>query len=71
MAKVFCIDVAKCSGCYNCQFACKDEHCNNEWMPYAKQQPLIGQFWLKLDEFARGTVPKVKIHYVQIGRAHV
>ena len=24
MGKAFFIDVAKCSGCYNCQFACKD-----------------------------------------------
>jgi len=64
MAKVFYVDVAKCSGCYNCQFACKDEHCNNEWLPYAKQQPMIGQFWLKVNENVCGTKPKVKIHYV-------
>ncbi len=64
MANVFCIDVAKCSGCYNCQFACKDEHCNNEWMPYARQQPLIGQFWLKMEEHVCGSMPKVKIHYI-------
>lgn len=64
MAKVFCIDVAKCSGCYNCQFACKDEHCNNEWPPYAKKQPMTGQFWLKLEEHVQGTKPKVKMHYI-------
>ena len=64
MAKAFYVDVAKCSGCYNCQFACKDEHCNNEWMPYAKQQPMIGQFWLKVNEHVQGTIPKIKIHYV-------
>jgi len=64
MAKVFCIDVAKCSGCYNCQFACKDEHCNNEWPPYARQQPIIGQFWLKLEEHVQGTQPKIRIHYI-------
>lgn len=66
MAKVFCIDVAKCSGCYNCQFACKDEHCNNEWLPFAKQQPLIGQFWLKLEEHVEGSRPKVRIHYIPV-----
>lgn len=64
MAKVFYVDVAKCSGCYNCQFACKDEHCGNEWLPYAKEQPTIGQFWLKVNEHVQGTRPKVKIHYV-------
>ena len=50
MAKAFVIDVAKCSGCYNCQLACKDEHAENDWMPYAKAQPLTGQFWCRVTE---------------------
>ena len=62
--KVFVHDVAKCNGCYNCQIACKDEHVANDWSPIAKPQPDIGQFWLKLNEYVRGTVPKVKMHYV-------
>jgi tetrathionate reductase subunit B len=62
--KVFIHDVAKCNGCYNCQIACKDEHVANDWSPIAKPQPDTGQFWLKLNEYVRGTVPKVKIHYV-------
>lgn len=66
MAKVFCIDVARCSGCYNCQFACKDEHCGNEWLPYAKEQPLTGQFWLKMEEHVCGTRPKVRIYYTPL-----
>jgi len=64
MAKVFTVDVAKCNGCFNCQLACKDEHVDNDWTPYAKPQPEIGQFWLKLEENVCGTIPKVKIHYV-------
>ena len=39
MSKVFVIDVARCSGCHNCQLACKDEHCENDWRPYAAPQP--------------------------------
>ena len=66
MGKVFCIDVAKCSGCYNCQFACKDEHCNNEWLPIAAKQPMTGQFWLKVEEHLQGTRPKVRIHYIPV-----
>ena len=62
--KAFVIDVSKCSGCYNCQIACKDEHVGNDWTPYAKPQPDTGQFWLKLNESIRGTVPKVKMHYL-------
>ena len=62
--KAFLIDISKCNGCYTCQIACKDEHCGNDWTPYAKPQPDTGQFWLKLHEYIRGTVPKVKMHYV-------
>ena len=64
MANVIVIDVAKCSGCHNCQLACKDEYCENDWMPYSKPQPLVGQFWCKVTDHVRGTVPKVKVHYI-------
>ncbi len=62
--KAFVIDVALCNGCYACQIACKDEHVGNDWSPVAKPQPDTGQFWLRLTEHIRGTVPKVKMHYV-------
>ena len=62
--KVFVFDIARCNGCYCCQIACKDEHVGNDWTPYAKPQPDTGQFWLRLNEYVRGTVPKVKMHYV-------
>ena len=61
--KVFVIDVAKCNGCHACQIVCKDEHVANDWKPIAKPQPDTGQFWLKLTEKVRGTVPKVKVAY--------
>jgi len=64
--KAFLIDIAICNGCYNCQIACKDEHCSNDWRPYAAPQPETGQFWLRLNEHIRGTVPKVKMHYVPV-----
>jgi Fe-S-cluster-containing dehydrogenase component len=64
MSKVFVFDTARCNGCYCCQIACKDEHCGNDWTPYAKAQPDTGQFWLQLHEYVRGTVPKVKMHYM-------
>lgn len=68
--KVFIHDVARCNGCYNCQIACKDEHVGNDWTPIAKPQPDTGQFWLKLNEFIRGTVPKVKMHYIPVMCQH-
>ncbi len=62
--KSFVIDIAKCNGCYNCQVACKEEHVGNDWMPYARPQPDVGQFWMKIHEKVRGTIPKVKVTYV-------
>ena len=64
--KAFVIDIARCNGCYNCQIACKDEHVANDWTPYAKPQPDTGQFWMKLTEKVRGTVPKVKVTYTPL-----
>lgn len=64
MGKVFVFDVLKCSGCRNCQIACKDEHVDNDWSPYAKPQPDTGQFWTRIEERVRGQVPKVKVSYV-------
>lgn len=61
---VFLVDINRCSGCYNCQLACKDEHCGQDWMPIAEAQPLTGQFWIKVDSKVRGTVPKVKLSYL-------
>ncbi len=64
------MDVTKCGGCRTCQIACKDEHCGNDWMPYARPQPDTGQFWLKVNEYVRGTVPKVKLAYVPVMCQH-
>lgn len=63
MSKMFVVDIARCSGCYNCQLACKDEHAKNDWLPYAAAQPLTGQFWCRVEDHVHGTIPKVKIHY--------
>lgn len=66
MGKVLIIDITKCNGCHNCQIACKDEHCGNDWSPIAKPQPLSGQFWIGVVDVVRGTVPKVKVAYNHI-----
>ncbi len=69
--KVFVHDTSICNGCYNCQIACKDEHVANDWTPYAKPQPEIGQFWLKLTENVRGQVPRVKVAYYPINSREI
>lgn len=61
--KAFIFDASKCNGCHNCQIACKDEHCGNEWLPYALSQPDTGHFWMKVDCKEHGQTPKVKLKY--------
>jgi len=63
MSKVMIIDLAICNGCHNCQVSCKDEHVANDWSPIAKPQPDTGQFWNKVINLERGTVPKVQVTY--------
>lgn len=66
MSKVFIFDANYCNGCYGCQFACKDEHCGNDWSPIAKPQPNTGQFWCKVEQRDHGSVPKVRVEYKPI-----
>jgi len=68
--KAFVFNSARCNGCYSCQIACKDEHVGNDWTPYARPQPDTGQFWMKLNEYVRGQVPKVKMSYVGVPCQH-
>ena len=58
------VDVAKCTGCYNCQLACKDENCGETHEGYTAAQPMTGQFWLHVSEVERGAFPKVKLNHV-------
>ena len=61
--KVFTFDYSRCNGCYNCQIACKDEHCENDWSPIAKPQPMTSHFWCKVSEHELGKVPWVRVVY--------
>jgi tetrathionate reductase subunit B len=68
--KAFVIDVSRCSGCYACQLVCKDEHCGNDWSPYAAPQPETGHFWGRLNEYERGNIPHVRVSYVFVPCQH-
>jgi Fe-S-cluster-containing dehydrogenase component len=60
------IDVQKCTGCYNCFLACRDEYFGNPYPPLSAAQPLEGQFWMQIREVERGTYPKPKLAYIPI-----
>lgn len=64
--KAFVVNVKDCVGCHDCQIGCKDEHCGNDWSPYAKSQPEVGQFWLKVNQYERGNRPHVKVCYLPV-----
>lgn len=54
--KTLLIDAGRCIQCCNCQNACKDEHCDNDWTPIAAKQG-SSQFWIKIleSQAAEGT----------------
>jgi len=64
------VDVTKCSGCYNCFLACRDEHYENDYPGYSAAQPLNDQFWMQIKEIERGTYPKPKVSYIPVFCQH-
>jgi len=59
------IDLNYCTGCYNCQIACKDEHVGNEFPPIAKSQPTFGHFWMSIKEVERVYSPSnIEVVYI-------
>ena len=64
------IDITKCSGCYDCLLACKDEHCGHDYPGYSAAQPMTGQFWMNLIEKERGQFPRVKHTYIPVPCMH-
>jgi Fe-S-cluster-containing dehydrogenase component len=60
------IDVSRCTGCYSCFTACKDEYWDNDYPPYSAGQPKHGQFWMNLVKQERGTYPWIKVAYLPV-----
>jgi Fe-S-cluster-containing dehydrogenase component len=58
------IDIDKCTGCYNCFLACRDEHYGNEYPPISSAQPFKDHFWMQIIERERGKYPKVKVSFI-------
>ncbi len=55
------IDVAKCEECNNCFLACKDEHIENDFLPYSVAQPKHGHRWIDIVIKERGQFPKIDV----------
>jgi tetrathionate reductase subunit B len=62
--KALVIDVTKCTACFVCHMACKDEFAGQGWPPYSEAQPDSGQQWISVEEMERGQFPHVKSTFV-------
>jgi len=60
------IDISRCTGCYCCFTACKDEYWDNDYPPYSLAQPKEGQFWVNIAKKERGTYPRIKVAYMPV-----
>jgi len=44
------VDIERCTGCYSCFLACKDEYVGNDYLPSSAAQPASGHTWLRIEE---------------------
>lgn len=63
--KTLLIDAEKCIDCRNCQTACKDEHCDNDWSPIAALQA-PRQYWIKVNNTEVGDGARVEMQRTQV-----
>ena len=56
------IDINRCSVCYSCQVACKDEFMGNVYPPYSDIQTDREPAWINVLETEKGKYPYVKVY---------
>lgn len=64
------IDIEKCTGCYSCFLACRDEHVGNDHSPISVAQPKKAQKWIDVKEVEHGTGDKIKVDYIPVMCQH-
>ena len=62
-------DVEKCTGCFACFLACKDEHVGNDHGSCAAPAS-EGQRWIDVKEIEYGSGDKVKVDYIPLPCQH-
>ncbi len=60
------VDTTRCSICFSCQVACKDEFVGNPYPPYSYPQPDVEQEWIKVTEIEKGRYPYVKVYPIPL-----
>jgi Fe-S-cluster-containing dehydrogenase component len=53
--------VAKCEECHNCFLSCKDEHVDNDFLPFSVAQPKHEHRWLNILVKERGQFPLIDV----------
>ncbi len=64
------MDVARCHDCNNCFMACKDEHVDNDFLPYTEAQPRHGHRWMNIQRIERGPYPRVDCAFLAMPCQH-
>ena len=64
------IDNNRCTGCYSCFLACRDEHVGNAYPPITVAQPSTGHKWINVREQERGSFPRVRVSYLPLPCLH-
>lgn len=63
--KTLLIDAGKCIDCRNCQTACKDEFCDNDWSPLAAKQG-ARQYWIHILNHEAGDGERVRMERIPL-----
>jgi len=58
------IDDALCHDCNNCFLSCKDEFCENDFLPHSVAQPREGHKWMDIQRKERGQYPLIDVAYL-------
>ena len=64
------IDINRCSICYACQAACKDEFVGNAYPPYSYPQTDREPAWIQVSETEKGKYPHVKVYPTPVPCMH-
>lgn len=70
LQKYLVVDVSLCHDCNNCFIACKDEHVDNDWLPYTAAQPRHGHRWMNIFRKERGQYPRIDVAYLPMPCQH-
>jgi tetrathionate reductase subunit B len=60
------VDINRCSICFSCQVACKDEFVGNPYPPYSMPQSDREPSWITVSEVEHGKYPYVKVYPIPV-----